>query len=850
MLNLNLNMFDPFRRNRNFITGKVDFTWSRTTETAAGQLAPIVYGTGSIDFVPFAPNTVFFSSSFETGTLGSGSAIGQPVTATITGSGEWPVTGSNTLFINIGSSLGFNQSEVLTLSATADNMNLSGSKISSSFLPELNNEYTIDFGISHTKGNIYNPLVNWIVQNITSVSDVVAINGYTSSFQIVKNENEELVTINEVTASTSDSFDYLFNFGVTASLSANVNNVTGSTTMSFFINNDVPPVVATFFNPTTTIAYATGSFVAITDNPYVISASVEYNKGNTSNSDINYLVSASSTTQDLEGDSSNINGVSSSFELKKDIAVMVSIPEVTGSVSDSYPNDFSFNQTASLVSNVNNTTGSVTMSISIPEAGINVEERFFNPTTATAVLTASFEAAADVSDYNITASIINNKGNESNSDISWYVTGSNSVPEIEATASFRIVKDGNVEKVFVEDIISNSTGSSFKNEYAFNITASLSSSYTPWFSVDSSSFYFGKSIFEVPNFGIDVYSFGTASVLFTSFSAQTNVSEYQITASFEQQETQLIEYVLIGGGGCGSNVQPGQEQNPGSGGGAGALLTGSVRIIKDVEYQVTIGSGSIFYQTEPAIALNGQSSSFFGPLVPYDGTWITNQDVNGFYLIAPGGGGGFAGIAGPGTGSNGGSGAGGAGGGVEPLNGPNTTFTNPGGLAISASAINDTMVAVNVPINQTGTDGGPGLEHPRSAVSGRVYGVGGTGGGKPTTIAWLNPIINSGSVAGGGGGGNQWAQGNYFYSASHGGGSTQSNNGPAPHAIQYTGGGGGGASSTSVTPSQGRAGNGASGSMSIRYDGTDIKATGGIITIGDDYVLHTFLSSSTFTYTG
>ena len=842
-------MFDPFKRNRNFITGKVDFTWSRTTETAAGQLAPIVYGTGSIDFVPFAPNTVFFSSSFETGTLGSGSAIGQPVTATITGSGVWPVTGSNTLFINIGSSLGFNQSEVLTLSATADNMNLSGSKISSSFLPELNNEYTIDFGISHTKGNIYNPLVNWIVQNITSVSDVVAINGYTSSFQIVKNESEELVSLNEVTSSTSSSFDYLYNFGVTASLSADVNNVTGSTTMSFFINNDVPPVVATFFNPTTTIAYATGSFVAITDNPYVISASVEYNKGNESNSDINWLVSASSTTQDLEGDATNINGVSSSFELKKDIAVMVSVPEVTSSVSDTYPNDYSFNQTASLTSNVNNTTGSVTMSISIPEAGINVEERFFNPTTTTAVLTASFEAAKDVSDYNITASIINNKGNESNSDISWYVTGSNSVPEIEATASFRIVKDGNVEKVFVEDIISNSTGSSFKNEYAFNITASLSSSYTPWFSVDSSSFYFGKSIFEVPNFGIDVYSFGTSSILFTSFSAQTNVSEYQITASFEQQETQLIEYVLIGGGGCGSNRQPGSAQNPGSGGGAGALVTGSVRIIKDVEYQVTIGSGSIFYQTEPAIALNGQSSSFFGPLVPYDGTWVTNQDVSGFYLIAPGGGGG---IAGSNPAGDGGSGGGGFGVGVDATG--TTATTGSGGSAVSASAINDTMVAPNLPITVAGTPGTSGVLHPRSGFPGQEYGAGGTGGGKPTTITWLNPIINSGSVAGGGGGGNQWAQGNYFYSASHGGGSTQAQDGTIGHAIQYTGGGGGGASSyfgnNNPLMAFSGAGNGASGSMSIRYDGTDIKATGGIITIGDDYVLHTFLSSSTFTYTG
>jgi hypothetical protein len=549
MLNLNLNYIDPFnKRNRNLLTGRVDFTWSRTTSTAAGALAPIVYGTGSISFVPYAPSTVFFSSSLETGSLTSGSAIGQPVDISVTGSGVWPVTGSNTLSIVIGSSLGFNQSKVLTLSAAAGNMNLSGSRISSSFTPESNNEYNIDFGITHTKGNIYNPLVNWIVQNISSVSDTVAINGYTSSFQIVKNENEELAYVNEVTSSKSASFNYLYNFGVTSSLEANVNNVTGSTTMSFFTNNGVLPVTAKFFNPTTTIAYATASFVATTDDEYVISASVEYNKGNEANSDINWLTFATSDTQDLEGTAGNINGVSASFQLKKDIAVMAGVNEITSSVTGTYPNDYSFNQTASLTSNVNNTTGSVTMSISIPEAGINVETKFFNPTTTTATLTASFAAQKNVADYNVTASVINNKGNTANSKITWFVTGSHADDYSPVTASFEIVKDASVQMVGVDDI-TESTGSFFRNQYAFNITASLSGSFSSSFTnIDSSSISTTKWRFKSDKLGFDTQSISASVDFSASFEAQTNVDSYDITGSAISriESSSLVQTYTIG----------------------------------------------------------------------------------------------------------------------------------------------------------------------------------------------------------------------------------------------------------------------------------------------------------------
>jgi hypothetical protein len=172
------------------------------------------------------------------------------------------------------------------------------------------------------------------------------------------------------------------------------------------------------------------------------------------------------------------------------------------------------------------------MSISIPEAGINVEERFFNPTTTTAVLTASFEAAKDVSDYNITASIINNKGNESNSDISWYVTGSTANDASQVTASFQIVKDTNIQKVGIDDIITNSTGSSFKNEYAFNITASLSGSFTSSYTNSvSSSISTTNWLFKSDALGINISTISSSVNLTASFTAQTDVEEYDFTAS-------------------------------------------------------------------------------------------------------------------------------------------------------------------------------------------------------------------------------------------------------------------------------------------------------------------------------
>jgi hypothetical protein len=554
-MNLNYNINNSLlNRNRNFFLGKVEYLWRRVVSVADGaQSGSIIFGTGSITYTPYAPTTLFVSGTYSAEELGSGSALGIPVDISVTGSGEWPTTGSNVLYISVGGNLGFNQYTSSIFTAADDNMNLSsGSRISSSFAPLGNQEYSIDFGLSHTKGNIYNPIVNWKSENTSPISTTELINGNTTaSFNIVKDEVVPLAYVKEVSSSFSSQFDYEYNFGVTSSLTASIeNNITGSTTMSIEIPEAGVTKTEKYFNWTSEgVQIITASFVATTDATYNITASVAYNKGNISTASINYQTYQDSTTQDLEGDSTNLNGVSSSFELKKDATIVKAYyAEVTGSViSGTYSNEYAFNQTASLIQNVNNTTGSVTMSILIPEAGIDIEQRFFNPTTSQALLTASFEAQTIVG-YNITASVINNKGNESNSEISWFVTGSDADDYSQVTASFQIVKDANVQMVGVDDI-TQSTGSSFENQYAFNITASLSGSFSSSFTnAQSSSISTTQWLFKSDTLGFNITSISSSVDFTQSFEAQTNVESYDITASAVSriESSSLVQTYTIG----------------------------------------------------------------------------------------------------------------------------------------------------------------------------------------------------------------------------------------------------------------------------------------------------------------
>jgi hypothetical protein len=599
MLNYNYNLVDTIRRKSYFLTGSFDWSFVERTVTYANPNGiGMAYATMSIYWNPFNPNLLMISGSGETGSLQGGQQLGLPILAGLTGSGVWPTTGSNLLSMYITNNQGAVSAASLNLSAVAGNMNLSGSKISASFTPYDNKKVNIFGQVVHTKGNIYNPNVVLSLNNTSPVSKTTPVNNTQSaSFNMFKDVNIPLYNYQNVTGSNTKNFAYQFNFGVTSSLTSSIaNSATGSTTMSISIPEAGISTSSYYYNATSAgRKIITSSFVATTDNEYNVIATIEYNKGNLATSSINWLVSQSSETNGLKGNSTNLNGNQTAFSIEKNAnAFEVYIDNTDGIDSGSYNNLYSFNQTASLLSLINNnSTGSVTMSISIPEAGLYTASKFFNANTTTASISASFEAQSNVVDYHITASIINNKGNINNGPINWLASGStpNSYSLATAYSNLQIVKDANVELVSYN--LTSSKSGSFTNNYAFNITASVSTFGTaPKYRALS----YQTSSLKIPEVGIDRITWSSQSLITGSFTTTTE-EPYTITASSTVNLIPLFPLTITaiaggGGGGTGGLGVGGGTNWSGGGGGAGGVFSTTVNIVPNVSYSiVSIGAG-------------------------------------------------------------------------------------------------------------------------------------------------------------------------------------------------------------------------------------------------------------------
>ena len=227
--------------------------------------------------------------------------------------------------------------------------------------------------------------------------------------------------------------------------------------------------------------------------------------------------------------------------------------------------------------------------------------------------------AANGDEWFVSSSVEHIKGNLSNSNINWYISGSGSTV---ASSSFNIRKDANVTmataSVFLE------TGSSYTNNYALNQTASISSSYIPYYNANSSSLYISKltigiaeltsskqlwiSASNLPN--------GTVTTLTSSFVAETNIPNYTVSASVEEYYLPIIpiEYLIVGGGGGAAKgfINSGDASTVGvgaryTGGGAGGLLSGSLPLSASASYPVVVGTGA-------APTYSGSQSSFLGQI--------------------------------------------------------------------------------------------------------------------------------------------------------------------------------------------------------------------------------------------
>ena len=335
-----------------------------------------------------------------------------------------------------------------------------------------------------------------------------------------------------------------------------------------------------------------------------------------------------------------------------------------------------------------------------------------------------------------------------------------------------------------------------------------------------------------------------------------------------------VEYLVIGGGGGG-----GDGDGSGGGGAGGVKSTdpgipapqrGSAVPIAAASYSVVVGEGGKSNRYNdgstnlPVNFGNGNTSSFA---------------YNGGTVSCGGGGSGGSGFnnnspAVPlheghdGLSPNGSGGGGSSGGGV---NAPTGGWAGGGA-------------------NGNGDDGGNGMHLSGEFIcGGGGGGAGGAGaaaqktsptsnvgeagvGGNGRTVVFFGPT-NPVTIAGGGGGGARGGpnvqQGANGGPGGGGAGSSESNGGnttggtglnPGQPALQggnggngghFTGSGGGGGSTDGF-----RAGNGGPGMVAIKYqiatsqsDTTEAKATGGQVTIYNDYAIHVFKSSGTFTNT-
>ena len=404
MLNYNLNINSPLQQEKKNEDVRPPIYWdfhSFASASDASDLSERTFATMSIN----TPNTNCIQVSVDSGNSFVSDAQSE-VTASVTGS-NWPITGSTTMSLFTAGitfdPLAVDQFYFSSVSASGTqiiaNPSISGSIITNKFLAAEFYRWYVSGSVVHIKGNVFNPLVNWKAQNQSPVTTTGNVNGYTASFNIVKDVNVALVNINEVTASISSSFNYAYNFGVTASLTASINNVTGSTTMSIEIPQTGVSASQQWFNPSTTEAKLTGSFVATNNNPYNITASVIFNKGNINNPLVKVLATGSNSIY------SNSQGTNTILNIVKNVnePISMSIGNITGSQTTQFQYEYAFNITSSLTGSANWPRSAShlypTMSLSIPEAGINV----ISYQTAS-IITASFAANTNTT-YTITASI-------------------------------------------------------------------------------------------------------------------------------------------------------------------------------------------------------------------------------------------------------------------------------------------------------------------------------------------------------------------------------------------------------------------------------------------------------------
>lgn len=261
-----------------------------------------------------------------------------------------------------------------------------------------------------------------------------------------------------------------------------------------------------------------------------------------------------------------------------------------------------------------------------------------------------------------------------------------------------------------------------------------------------------------------------------------------------------IEYLVVGGGGCGVGGY-------GGGGGAGGFTSGSMvldRSVPNTNYTVVVGAGGVSAGT--VVTGQGKYSQFADIISQGGGRGGPNE---------------FSSITGPAN-------QGGSGGGGGAARRSNNNFGLGNALTLTPSQGNRGGNGGTQASNGSGGGGG-GASVVGAAGGNSNSAIGGAGG---NGIAWVDATTYAG---GGGGGGFQ----NVTRAAggTGGGGLGSANNGASPCTAggDNTGGGGGGTTGTGCA--------GGSGIVKIRYEGSGSQALGGTITFvagAPGHTIHSF----------
>lgn len=276
--NYNWNIIDS-KNNSGSINAPAAYTqyfWNNDNETVA------VSGSNFTSITPTTFNIVTTNSNATNITSSAGGYfVGIPAlsaTASLSGSGKWPTTGSVTMSLLLSAPMeGTYILQAVSCSAKQGNItSTSGSGLLISYLNSSNVQYFVSASTIHHKGNEYNPLVNWKAKGGNPYySD--GLSKVTSSFQIVKDVNVPIYSESLVTASNSGSFNYDYNFGVTSSISSSWNWISNSQPASYiFATASLSiPEVGISVSSSLSSSLLTASFAANTNTPYTITASFD-----------------------------------------------------------------------------------------------------------------------------------------------------------------------------------------------------------------------------------------------------------------------------------------------------------------------------------------------------------------------------------------------------------------------------------------------------------------------------------------------------------------------------------------------------------------------------------------------